>query len=259
MFVTSLIMLLMMLASCSGDNPTTVAPPTPDDVVVANALLIQDLAEAYAAENDGKYPPYSNINSSIPDLPLLENPYTGRMTEPRRNAAVCPGEIWYRPTIDHDGYLISGAGGSTEVVLLYRNYPEVEIVRIRAVVANCVMIARAAEQFAIENNGIYPNNVDGDETAGGKTMTDFLPGGHLLENPYSYAATEPVDGVPTANPGETGYAPVTNATGQNVGYNVSGHGKYAVVVRLGYDSGHPDYLKTCLLDLIGPPFAPPQP
>jgi hypothetical protein len=56
----------------------------------------------------------------------------------------------------------------------------------------------------------------------------MLPGGALLENPFSKAGTEPVDGTAAAA-GVTGYDPIAqNAV--NVGYTITGCGKEATVI-----------------------------
>ena len=101
-----------------------------------------------------------------------------------------------------------------------------------SVKSNCHTVQLAAEDFAVQNDGVYADNVGVDTTPGGDTITDMLPQGALLENPFTKAATEPVDGVPAANPGETAYAPIVDASGTNVGYDISGHGKTAVVISL---------------------------
>jgi prepilin-type N-terminal cleavage/methylation domain-containing protein len=73
----------------------------------------------------------------------------------------------------------------------------------------------AAEDAAVRNEGIYPADV--------AAFDDFLPGGALLENPFTGDATEPVDGT-AGSPGEVGYEPV-DENGVNVGYTITGYGK----------------------------------
>jgi hypothetical protein len=65
---------------------------------------------------------------------------------------------------------------------------------------------------------------------GGQTITDLLPGGVLLENPFAKTVTEPIDGVAGAS-GQTGYAPIIQG-GVNVGYSITGFGKAALVLTL---------------------------
>ena len=104
-----------------------------------------------------------------------------------------------------------------------------------AVKSNCHTVQLAAEDFAVQNDGVYAANVGADVTPAGQTITDMLPGGALLENPFTKAATEPVDAA-AANPGETGYLPIVqNAV--NVGYTITGVGKEAATTIITLSSG----------------------
>jgi prepilin-type N-terminal cleavage/methylation domain-containing protein len=89
--------------------------------------------------------------------------------------------------------------------------------------SNCHTVQIAAEDFAVQNEGVYAGDVNNDQTPSGSTITDILPTGLLLVNPFTKARTEPVNGA-AANPGETGYACVQQ-NGVNVGYNITGVGK----------------------------------
>lgn len=89
--------------------------------------------------------------------------------------------------------------------------------------SNCHTTQLAAEDLAVQNNGVYPAAV--------AAILPSLPGGLSLENPFTRAATEPVDGA-AGNPGETGYAPIPGPGGINVGYNITGFGKTANVITL---------------------------
>ncbi len=95
--------------------------------------------------------------------------------------------------------------------------------------SNCHTVQLAAEDFAVQNDGVYAGNVGVDVTPAGQTITQMLPGGVLLENPFTRLATEPVDGAAAANPGETAYAPVVQ-NGVNVGYTITGAGKQGNVI-----------------------------
>ena len=97
-----------------------------------------------------------------------------------------------------------------------------------AVKSNCHTVQLAAEDFAVQNDGVYAADVDSDTTPGGDTIVDMLPGGTRLENPFTKAATEPVNAA-AANPGETGYVPVAQ-NGVNVGYSITGAGKTGNVI-----------------------------
>lgn len=92
-----------------------------------------------------------------------------------------------------------------------------------AVKSNCHTIQIAAEDFALQNDGVYAADVDNAQAKNGKTLTDMLPNAQLLENPFTKARTEPVNG-PATNPGEVGYACVQQ-NGVNVGYNITAVGK----------------------------------
>jgi len=79
----------------------------------------------------------------------------------------------------------------------------------------------AAEDWAVRNDGIY--GAIGDLTA-------LLPGGALLDNAFTSAATEPSVAVAAAA-GAIGYAPEVQG-GVSVGYSITGFGKTAMVLTL---------------------------
>ena len=104
-----------------------------------------------------------------------------------------------------------------------------------SVKSNCHTVQLAAEDFAVQSDGVYSSDVGTDTTPSGDTITDMLPGGALLENPFAKTVTEPVDGA-AANPGETGYVPVVlNAV--NIGYSITGVGKTAGTTIITLTSG----------------------
>jgi type II secretory pathway pseudopilin PulG len=92
-----------------------------------------------------------------------------------------------------------------------------------SVKSNCHTVQLAAEDFAVQNDGVYAGDVGSDVTPSGQTITDMLPGGALLPNPFTKAGTEPVDGA-AATSGQTGYVPFA-PTGVNIGYSITGCGK----------------------------------
>ena len=104
-----------------------------------------------------------------------------------------------------------------------------------AVKSNCHTVQLAAEDFAVQNDGVYAADVDADATPSGQTITDMLPGGALLENPFTKAATEPVNNA-AANPGESGYVPIVQ-NNVNVGYTITGVGKTANTTIITLSSG----------------------
>jgi type IV pilus assembly protein PilA len=91
-----------------------------------------------------------------------------------------------------------------------------------SVKSNCHTVQLAAEDFAVQNDGVYSGAV--------ANLIPMLPGAAALANPFTKAATEPVDGA-AANPGETGYVPIVQG-GVNVGYTITGFGKTALVITL---------------------------
>lgn len=101
--------------------------------------------------------------------------------------------------------------------------------------SNCHTVQIAAEDFSIQNGGIYAADVDTDTTPSGSTLVSLLPKADHLTNPFTRAATEPINGA-AANPGETGYLPIVQ-NGVPAGYNITGVGKVAGTVVLALISG----------------------
>jgi len=104
-----------------------------------------------------------------------------------------------------------------------------------SVKSNCHTVQLAAEDFAVQNDGVYAANVGVDTTPSGLTITAMLPGAALLENPFTKAATEPIDGA-AATAGQTGYAPIVQNL-VNVGYTITGCGKEAGTTIITLSSG----------------------
>lgn len=97
---------------------------------------------------------------------------------------------------------------------------------------NCHAVALAAEDFAVVNEGVYASDTDTDQTSLGQTIRDLMPGGVLLENPFTNAASEPQSSGAAAGPGETGYVPIVGVAGTNDGYRITGFGQTATVLTL---------------------------
>jgi prepilin-type N-terminal cleavage/methylation domain-containing protein len=97
--------------------------------------------------------------------------------------------------------------------------------------SNSHTVQMAAEDFAVQNDGIYATDLSSVSSISGETMVDMLPQNSFLENPFTKAATEPIDGAAGA-PGETGYAPIVDGSGTNIGYTITGYGKAATVISL---------------------------
>ncbi len=104
-----------------------------------------------------------------------------------------------------------------------------------SVKSNCHTVQLAAEDFAVQNDGVYAGNVGVDPAPNGDAIVDMLPGGVLLDNPFTKTITEPIDGA-AATSGQTGYAPVVVAA-VNIGYSITGCGKDAGVLVITLTSG----------------------
>ena len=89
--------------------------------------------------------------------------------------------------------------------------------------SNCHTVQLAAEDYAVQQNGVYAANV--------AAFSAGLPGaGATLKNPFTNANTEPGDGA-AAGAGDIGYVPI-NQGGVDVGYTITGFGKTALVITL---------------------------
>jgi len=104
-----------------------------------------------------------------------------------------------------------------------------------AVKSNCHTVQLAAEDFAVQNDGVYAANVDVQTTPAGQTIVAMLPGGVRLKNPFTKAVTEPVNAT-AATAGQSGYVPIAQ-NGVNVGYTITACGKAAAVIILTLSSG----------------------
>lgn len=82
----------------------------------------------------------------------------------------------------------------------------------------------AAEDFSVQNDGVYAGNT-ADVTPSGETIITLLPGGVLLTNPFSKAADSPNNGA-AANAGQVGYVAV-DPDGDGIwdGYTIDALGK----------------------------------
>ena len=96
--------------------------------------------------------------------------------------------------------------------------------------SNCHTVQLAAEDFAVQNNGVYAGTVGEALPGGTASIITMLPGSALLQNPFDKLTTEPHDGAAAAA-GQTGYAPILQG-GVNVGYTITGFGKTALILTL---------------------------
>ncbi len=103
--------------------------------------------------------------------------------------------------------------------------------RIEAqVIANCLTVQAATEEFAFMNRGVYPA-ASADCTPKGDNLYDLLPGDCPLINPLNMYPTEPsVWGGSPCNPGETGIQAVMGGYCINVGYTIRGTGEEPGVI-----------------------------
>jgi hypothetical protein len=92
-------------------------------------------------------------------------------------------------------------------------------------------VLEAVEAFASENNGVYPTDIGADTTPSGKTVTDLLPGGRLLVNPYTLVASEPTNGT-AAVPGGTGYLPIMVSAGYALGCGITAWGTETQIIEI---------------------------
>ena len=86
-------------------------------------------------------------------------------------------------------------------------------------------------RFAAQNDGVYAGDLSTTTTISGETIVDMLPHNSPLRNPFTGIATEPIDGA-ASTAGQTGYEPVVDGSGQNVGYIITGYGRTDLVTRL---------------------------
>jgi type II secretory pathway pseudopilin PulG len=99
-----------------------------------------------------------------------------------------------------------------------------------SVKSNCHTVQLAAEDFAVQNDGVYAGDL-ADTTPGGDTIITMLPGSARLENPFTKGVTEPIDAA-AATPGQSGYVVIDDAAGTHVGYTITGFGKTALILTL---------------------------
>ncbi len=233
-------MIMVAILSCAEDTPLPQGPgePTIDDLVLANMLAVQEAAEAFAAANGGEYARYAmgprtpdgrTLIDFLPDSTRLANVVTGNLTDPLYFEPDGVGSTSYRGYVDLEfptliehwvGYGIIGRGETRDIVITVG--PDTVIAKDDRVIQNCYLVQAAVEAFAADNNGVYANN-GGSVNPLGKKLTDYLPGGRLLINPYSTARTEPNWGGLAATAGGTGYLSVdTNGDLVMDGYNIDG-------------------------------------
>jgi prepilin-type N-terminal cleavage/methylation domain-containing protein len=98
--------------------------------------------------------------------------------------------------------------------------------------SNCHTTQLAAEDFSVQNDGVYAADLsDATTTGAAVTIMDLLPGGNQLANPFTKAASEPHDGLNLLVPGQTGYLG-NDDDGDGVidSYTIEGYGKEANII-----------------------------
>ncbi len=94
---------------------------------------------------------------------------------------------------------------------------------------NCHTVQLTAEDFSVQNDGVYAADLT-TTLVTGETIVGLLPGGALLENPFTRAATEPIVGA-AATIGQTGYSSVDpDGDGNPDGYSVTGYGENQLII-----------------------------
>ena len=93
-----------------------------------------------------------------------------------------------------------------------------------SVKSNAHTVQLAAEDFAVQNDGVYATDQANPALPSGDTLADLFPSN--LKNPFDQAGNAVVDAAPTTD-GEVGY---DSAGLVGVGYTIKGMGKGAQVV-----------------------------
>jgi len=115
--LTITLVLALCYTGCSEDSDTPIAPPldtvtlyTKDDTVIANAYIVRDAAEAFAAANNGVYaaltttalPNGDTMVLLLPGGALLTNPFSKVPDSPVDGTAGVAGQVGY-VSLDRDG------------------------------------------------------------------------------------------------------------------------------------------------------------
>ena len=95
-----------------------------------------------------------------------------------------------------------------------------------SVKSNCHTVQLAAEDFAVQNDGVYATD-NADILPNNDTIEALLPGGVKIANPFTKGVTEPQWGAGAATAGQTGYVAILGGAAVNVGYTITGCGEDA--------------------------------
>jgi hypothetical protein len=269
---------LLVVSSCdnvefSGTKPPPA--PTTDDLVIADCYVLRDALEAFAAENDGVYPSRADEQSVAGNqfttfLPGggFANRYSGLPVDSRTlfQQPQWPGEIgvitFWTQTAEYDfdpprGYRITGRGRYGELITIANldEVPSQAVAKYDSVLANLETVVQAVELFA-QIGGQYPSDVGADDLPSGDVLTDLLPGGRLIVNPFSYVQDSPSDGDPTGVSGMVGYTPQDpDGDGSWDGYQIDVVGAHPNIIiatrtRDTAEDGYVRYIASSLRDAV---------
>jgi hypothetical protein len=245
--ITIIFFLLVVSFSGCGDDDNPVISfdrLTPEEITIQNCHITQAAVEAFAKENNGDYalrltdttPVGHTIVDFLPGGEYLENPYTGLRTEPQ-NMSKDPGigEILYAPTICGSvarGYLILTYDKEVDPCPWYCLNPFNDGYYYEELGTVCKggMFQYYVEDFAANNNGVYPVDIHNDEDLRGRTALFIFSGG--FENIFTELITNPVAGTASA-PDEIGYEPVVENE-VAVGYIITMFGANEIIREYSY-------------------------
>lgn len=212
------------------DGSTGPYPELLEEIVESNCLILQGALEEFAARNHGRFPVNVLEDTTeaglttidlLPHGKMLFNPFTGQRSEPVDRRAASQGEVGYEEFVCGSvcsGYTITGCGWDSVIVIL-TNLDALE----DSVIANCLLVQQAAEEWAGFSCGIYPGTLSEAEPLSGNSLVDLLPDGNCLMNPFTGVHDEPVDGY-ACLAGQTGYIVVSSGA-VNIGYMITGVGR----------------------------------
>ena len=138
------LVLALCYTGCREDSDSPISPPpdtvnlmTKDDSVIANAYIVRDAAEAFAAANNGMYAeePWTEetldgrtLIDFLPEGKPLLNPYNGLRMDPIPGGASAAGQVGYRAfrSIEPHGYIIDAIGGNGYEYLIVLSWDPLE-------------------------------------------------------------------------------------------------------------------------------------
>lgn len=235
-YIIVIVLIALAALRCDeGGSPIEIDEPvgeSPEEMVVQeNCYILQAAVEEFSRYNLGEYPRdvdsdhnkyYDTVKDLLPGGHFLENPYTYERLEPRADTASAPGELGYHPLQQDDfciGYYITGFGQDS-IITEITNVATPEKVQV---MVNCMILREAAMQYASQSYAVYAYSVNWPANEAGNTLLDLLPGGVLLENPYTGQHAEP-SGMAANAPGEIGYIPIVQS-GFCIGCIITGFGE----------------------------------